>query len=117
MKKLAMAAAVAAVVGVAALPMQSQAWWGGPGGYGGGPFSGLGDMFGDIDANFSSRGWGRGSGYGYPQYGGYYGPYGGYGYPYGGGYGYPGAYGYPGVYGAPYGVAPPVVAPATTESK
>ena len=99
MKKLAMAAAIAAVVGAAALPLQSQAWggpWGGWGpwgnsGYGGGPWSGLGDMFGDVDANFSSRGWGRGSGYGYPYYGGYYGPY-----------------GYPG-YGVPY-YAPPVVA-------
>ena len=101
MKKLAMAAAIAAVVGAAALPLQSQAWggpWGGWGpwgnsGYGGGPWSGLGNMFGDVDANFSSRGWGRGSGYGYPYYGGYYGP---------------GPYGYPG-YGVPY-YAPPVVA-------
>lgn len=105
MKKLAMAAAIAAVVG--AMPLQSQAWggpWGGGpwgnSGYGGGPWSGLGDMFGDVDANFSSRGWGRGSGYGYPHYGGYYGPYGG----------YPGWGGYPGV-GVPYYGVPAVVAP------
>ena len=114
MKKLAMAAAIAAVV---ALPLQSQAWggpWGGGpwgnSGYGGGPWSGLGDMFGDVDANFSSRGWGRGSGYGYPYAGGY-------GYP-GGGYGYPGyGYGAPYGYGVPYGVVPPVVVPAQPESK
>jgi hypothetical protein len=112
MKNLAKVAAIAAVIGAAAMPLQSQAWGGGPwgggpwsSGYGGGPWSGLGDMFGDVDANFSSRGWGRGSGYGYPSYGGYYAPYGYGGYP---GYGgFPG-YGVPG-YGMPY--APPV-APA-----
>ena len=39
------------------------------------------DMFGDVDANFSSRGWGRGAGYGYPHYGYGYGPgWGGFGF-------------------------------------
>jgi hypothetical protein len=106
MKNLAKVAAIAAVIGAAALPLQSHAW-GGPGGwgggpwsgYGGGPMSGLTDMFGDVDANFSSRGWGRGSGYGYPYAGGY--GYPSYGYGYGG---YPGWGGYPGYggYGMPY---------------
>ena len=118
MKHIAKVAAVAAIVGASALPMQSaQAWWGGPGGWGGGPWSGFTDMFGDIDANFSSRGWGRGSGYGYPYYGYGYGGYPGYGgwggYP-GGWGGYPGYGGYPGAYGAPYGVP---AAPATGEKK
>ena len=78
MKNFAKVAALAAVLGAAVLPLQSQAWggpWGGGGpwgnsGYGGGPWSGLTDMFGDMDANVSSRGWGRGSGYGYPYAGG-----------------------------------------------
>ncbi|MCU0936959.1 MAG: sulfur globule protein CV1 [Gammaproteobacteria bacterium] len=115
MKNFAKVAALAALLGAAAMPLQTQAWggpWGGGGpwgnsGYGGGPWSGLTDMFGDMDANFSSRGWGRGSGYGYPHAGSYYGPYGGYGgYP-----GYGGApYGMP--YGAPYGMPAAPVAPA-----
>ena len=69
-------------------------------------------MFGDVDANFSSRGWGRGHGYGYPHYGYGYGPYGFAG-PYGGAPGYWGGYGgYPGYgYGAPM-AAPYAVAPA-----
>ena len=72
------------------------------------------DMFGDIDANFSSRGWGRGHGYGYPYYGYGYGPYGWGGGPWGyGGYPYYGGWGAPVV--APYAVAP--AAPAATESK
>jgi hypothetical protein len=79
------------------------------------PWSGMTDMFGDVDANLSSRGWGRGSGYGYPYYSQGYGPgYGGYGVP--GGYGgYPGMMpgygGYPGAYGAPP-MAGPQQAPA-----
>jgi len=119
MKSIMKTAVAAAIVGAAALPLQSaNAWWGGPGGsgYGGGPWSGMTDMFGDVDANFSSRGWGRGSGYGYPNYG--YG-YGGYGYPGGwGGYpggwgGYPGGWGgYPGAYGAPPVIAVPQQAPS-----
>ena len=110
MKTIAKTLAAVAIVGAASLATApAQAWWGGPGGYGGGPWSGMTDMFGDIDANFSSRGWGRGHGYGYPYYGYGYPGYGGYGYP-GAWGGYPGGYGYPGAYGAPYGVAP--VAPA-----
>jgi len=110
MKTLAKTIAAVAIVG--ASMGSAHAWWGpGGGGYGGGPWSGMTDMFGDIDANFSSRGWGRGSGYGYPNYGYGYG-YGGYGYP-GAWGGYPGAFGgYPGYgYGAPV-VAPYAVAPA-----
>ncbi len=115
------AAAAAAIIGASTLPLQSaNAWWGGwpGGGYGCGPWSGFTDMFCDVDANFSSRGWGRGHGYGYPHYGYGYGPgWGGYGYPgyggwggpmgYGGYPGYGGYGGYPGYgYGAPVMVAP-----------
>ena len=49
--------------------------WGGPGRYwGGGPFDGMGDLFGDIGFNFSFHGSGRGYGDGYGYHG--YGPYG-----------------------------------------
>jgi len=109
--------ALAAVLGAAVLPLQSQAWggpWGGGGpwgnsGYGGGPWSGLTDMFGDMDANVSSRGWGRGSGYGYPYAGGY-----GSGYP---GYGYGVPYGYGAPYAAPYGMPAAPVAPAAPAAR
>ena len=113
MKTIAKTLAAVAIVGASAT--SAQAWWGpwGNSGYGGGPWSGLGDMFGDVDANFSSRGWGRGSGYGYPYAGGT-----GYGYPYAAPYGY----GVP--YGVPYGAVPPAVvapvapaAPAAAPSK
>ncbi len=107
MKTIAKTIAAVAISG--ACVTSAQAWWGGwpGGGYGGGPWSGFTDMFGDVDANFSSRGWGRGHGYGYPYYGYGYGPYG-----YGGPYGYPGYYGAP--MAAPYATAP--AAPAA-ESK
>ena len=98
---------VAAVAIVAASIGSAQAYWGGPWSSwsnGAAPWNAMTEMFGDIDANFSSRGWGRGQGYGYPHYGYGYGP--GWG-----GYGYPGAWGgYP-YYGAPM-VAPYAVAPA-----
>ncbi len=116
MKHIAKVAAVAAIVGASVLPAQSaHAWWGGPGGWGGGPWSGLTDMFGDVDANFSSRGWGRGHGYGYPYYG--YGYPGWGGYPYGGwgGYPYGGWGGYPGWGGMPYYGVP--AAPAASSEK
>ena len=92
---------IAAVAIVGASITSAQAYWGGPWGSwgnGGAPWTGFTDMFGDVDANFSSRGWGRGHGYGYPNYGYGYGPY-----------GYAGPYGYPYVGGpavAPYAVAP-----------
>ncbi len=93
---------IAAVAIVGASVTSAHAWWGGgpwsSWGNGGGPWSGFTDMFGDVDANFSSRGWGRGHGYGYPHYGYGYGPY-----------GYAGPYGYPYVGGpavAPYAIAP-----------
>jgi len=128
MKTFAKIAATAAILGAVALPLQSaNAWWGGmPGGGSGGvPWSGMTDMFGDVDSNFSSRGWGRGAGSGYPHSGYGYGPgSGGYGYPGYGGYpgmapgyggyggygGYPGMApgygGYPGGYAAPRMVVP-----------
>jgi len=97
---------VAAVAIVAASVSSAQAFWGGgPGtswGNGAAPWNTMTEMFGDVDANFSSRGWGRGQGYGYPTYGYGYGPsyYGG-GYPYVGG---------------PV-VAPVAVAPVVTQAK
>lgn len=112
MRKLTKALAAAAVVGMAAIPLSSQAFWGW-----GGPWNsnGLNDGTGagDFDFNMSGRThsnmYNRNYGGYYPYYGGYpyggYGyPYGGYGAPYGGGY-YGGPYGggYPGAYGAPYG--------------
>jgi hypothetical protein len=83
MKTLAKTAAAVAIV--AASLSSAQAFWGGgpwnSWSNGAAPWNTWTDMFGDIDANFSSRGWGRGSGYGYPHYGYGYGP--GYGaYPY-----------------------------------
>ena len=99
MKTLTKTIAAAAIVGASIA--SAQAYWGGPWSSwsnGGAPWHGFTDMFGDIDANFSSRGWGRGYGYGYP--------YSGYGY---GPYGFAGPYGYPYVGGpavAPYAVAP-----------
>ena len=100
MKTLTKALAAAAIVGASIT--SAQAWWGGgpwsTWNNGGAPWTGFTDMFGDIDANFSSRGWGRGHGYGYPYYGYGYGPY-----------GFAGPHGYPYVGGpalAPYAVAP-----------
>ena len=91
---------IAAVAIAAASISSAQAWYGpwSSFGNGGAPWTGFTDIFGDIDANFSSRGWGRGQGYGYPHYGYGYGPYG-----YAGPYGQP-FYGAP--VAAPYGVAP-----------
>ena len=116
MNIFARTAAAAAFIGAVALPMSANAWWG-PWGSGGGPWSGMTDMFGDVDANFSSRGWGRGHGYGYPYYGYGYGPgYGGWGGgPWGGYGGGPWGYGggpWGGYGGYPYGGVPAVVAPA-----
>ena len=100
---------IAAVAIAGASITSAHAWWGGPWsswGNGGAPWHGFTDMFGDIDANFSSRGWGRGYGYGYPHYGYGYGPY-----------GFAGPYGSP-HYGGPV-VAPVAVAQAApvAESK
>ena len=118
MKKLATAAAIAALLGASAT---ASAWWGGP--WGGGPWGGYGDrswmddFFGDGMFDFNMNASGRGSGYnrwydrgyyGYGPYGWGGGPWGYGGYPYYGG-GYP--YAYP--YAAP--VAP--AAPAEGESK
>ena len=92
---------VAAVAIVAASIGSAQAYWGGPWSSwsnGAAPWNAMTEMFGDIDANFSSRGWGRGHGYGYPHYGYGYGPY-----------GYAGPYGQP-FYGAPV-AAPYAAAP------
>ncbi len=85
MKKLAKVMAVAAFAGAGALPLQSEAFWGG-----GGPWGGYG--------------WGGGGGWGspighryYPDWGGYRGPYRRWPWwgPWGGGY--PGwGWGYPG---------------------
>jgi len=90
---------------LATLPAsQAHAWWGPLGGeHGGAPWSMFNDIFGDVDFNFSSRGWGQG--YGYPYYGE------GYGYPgYHGGPWYHPGFGPPGGYfGAPYG--PPAQQP------
>ena len=97
---------VAAVAIVAASIGSAQAYWGGPWSSwsnGAAPWSAWTDMFGDVDANFSSRGWGRGQGYGYPHYGYGYGPG-----PYYGGYPY---------FGGPVGVAPVAVAPVVPEAK
>jgi len=119
MKKLTKMISVGLLAGATALPLSSaQAWWGGPGWGGGGPWGyrdwtdGLGDMLGDLwgDIDFrmyiSARGRGNGYGRGYGDYYDYYG-YGPYGYPgYWGGYPVsyaPGPWGYPG-YAAPYGV-------------
>ena len=95
---------VAAVAIVAASMGSAQAYWGPWSTFSNGaaPWSAWTDMFGDVDANFSSRGWGRGQGYGYPHYGYGYGPY------YGGGYPY---------FGGPVGVAPVAVAPVVSEAK
>jgi len=127
MRKLSTALGIAAIVGAAAVSVQSaHAWWGG-GPWGGGPGWGnsgwgddwLGDGWGDFNMSMSGGGHGYGRGYGRNYYG--YGPYGwggpwGYGgYPYGGWGGYPyGGWGG----GYPYGVAPVVpAAPAAAESK
>ena len=91
---------IAAAVIAGASITSAHAFWG-PWSSSGAPWNTWTDMFGDVDANFSSRGWGRGYGYGYPHYGYGYGPY---------GWGAPG-YGFPGYYGAPV-AAPVAVAPA-----
>ena len=117
MKKIATAAAIAALLGASAT---ASAWWGGP--WGGSPWGGgygdrnwMNDMFGDgmFDMNMNASG--RGSGYNRFYDRGYYGygPY-GYGAPYGyGGYPYGGGYPYAAPYAAP--VAP--AAPAQGETK
>ena len=99
MKKFAIVVALAATT---VLSTSASAFWGGSpwsSGNGGGPWSGMGDMFGMNELNFNTKSYGHGNGYGYGN------PYYGYnsGYPGYGGYGG----GYPGYgYGAPYGVAP-----------
>jgi hypothetical protein len=115
MKKLATAAAVAALLGVSA---SASAWWGGPGwggpGYGSGMNDWWSDMFGDGygDFNMNMSGGGRGWGRGYNRWRDYYGygPYGWGGGPYGYG-GYPG-YGYGAPYAAPMAVPAAPAAPA-----
>ena len=105
MKKLTKAVALSAILGGAILATTpAQAWFGGPGGWGGGPWNSGGpwgnnnymddwmDGTGWGDMNFSTSAGGRG--YGRNNYRGH-----GYGYPYGGGYG---GYPYGGGY-APYG--------------
>ena len=97
---------VAAVAIVAASMSSAQAFWGGgpwsSWSNGGAPWNTMTEVFGDVDANFSSRGWGRGQGYGYPNYGYGYGPYYGAGYPY---------------LGGPMVAAPIAVAPVVTQAK
>lgn len=106
MKKIATAAAIAALLGASAA---ANAWWGGPwSGYGDRGW--MDDFFGDGVFDFNMSASGRGSGYNRWYDRGYYGygPY-GYGYPYGG-YATPYAY--------PYAAAPvAAVAPAQGESK
>jgi hypothetical protein len=101
MKKIAIAAAAALLLGVSG---SATAWWGGPMGSDWGPMSG--DGWGDMDFSMrsSGSGWGRGRGhgYGYPSYG--YAPY-GYGYPYGAPYGAAAPYGAP--YALPTAPRPP----------
>ena len=99
MKKIATAAAIAAMLGASAT---ANAWWGGTG-----DRSWMDDFFGDGMFDFNMSASGRGSGYNRWYDRGYYGygPY-GYGYPYG-------AYAAP--YTHPYAAAP--VAPAQIESK
>ncbi len=98
---------VAAVAIVAASVSSAQAFWGGgpwsSWGNGAAPWNTMTEVFGDVDANFSSRGWGRGQGYGYPHYGYGYGPS-----YYGGGYPY---------FGGPVAAAPVAVAPVVTQAK
>ena len=79
MKTFAKTLAVVAIAAASATP--AQAWWGpwGNTGYGGGPWNGFGDLFGDVSFYLSMRGGGRGNGYGSPYY--YGNPY-GYGLPY-----------------------------------
>jgi hypothetical protein len=127
MKNLAKAVALTVVLGGAVIATPAQAWWGGPGSWGGfpgwgggGPWGGYPGYYGDdiwdwgpMDGNgwgdmtFSTsvggRGYGRGYNRGYHGYNPYYGggaPWGYGGYPYGGGapWGYGGGY--------PYGGAP-----------
>lgn len=107
MKKIAMAAALTALMGAGS----AQAWWGPWSPWGGwGPWGDRGwgnDWLGDgwFDFNFSMGAGGRGWGRSWDRY--HYGPY--WGYPYHG-WGAPYAY--------PYAVAPVVpAAPATTEAK
>jgi hypothetical protein len=107
MKKLATAAAVAALLGVSA---SASAWWGGPG-WGNSHDDWWSDMFGDGwgDFNMNMSGGGRGWGRGYNRWRDYYGygPY--WGGPYGGGpWGYA-PYGYP---YAPYAAPAAPAAPA-----
>jgi hypothetical protein len=104
MKKLATAAAIAALLGVSA---SASAWWGpgwgGPG-YGSGMNDWWNDMMGDGygDFNMSMSGGGRGWGRGYNRWNDYYGygPY-GWGGPYGGAPYYGGGYPYAYPYAAP----------------
>ena len=107
MKKIATAAAIAALLGASAT---ANAWWGGSPWGGHGDRSWMDDFFGDGMFDFNMSASGRGSGYNrWSDRGHYgYGPY-GYGYPYGG---------YATPYGHPYAAAPVApAAPAQGESK
>jgi hypothetical protein len=122
MKKIAVIAALTALMGATA----ANAWWGGgpwgggyPG-YGGGNWfdDWMGDGWGDFNMNMSGGGHGRGwnrynNYYGYGPYGWGGGPWGWGGYPGGWGGGYPGGWG---GYGYPYAAPVAPQAPAA-ESK
>ena len=120
MKKIATAAAIAALLGVSATA--SAQWGGAP--WGGSPWGGgygdrnwMNDMFSDGAFDMNMNASGRGSGYNRFYDRGYYGygPY-GYGAPYGYGGGYP-YYGGGHPYAAPYGAPVAPAAPAQGQTK